>query len=491
MIGASVWKPSSEQSSFIRQYAKAVEAGDAAAFVGAGFSRAAGYVDWKGLLKEIAEDLGLSLDRESDLVAVAQFHLNKQGNRAKLNQALIDEFTRSTTLTRNHYLLTRLPIDTVWTTNYDELLERAFEAAGKNVDVKVTQENLAQSKRGRDVILYKMHGTITQPHDAVLTKDDYEGYDKRRSLFIENLKGDLISKTFLFLGFSFTDPNIDYVLSRIRVLLDQNQREHFAIIRRPERPKRIAGKVGAEYEYEQRKLELRTADLRRFAIQTVLIDKYAEIEFLLEAVSAYAHRKNVFVSGSAADAGAYGTNKLEQLSRALGRRLVEEGFNLVSGFGFGIGEHCVVSALKALYTVEKGRELDRVIIRPFPQSSGTASDQTKVNLQHREDLISRSGSVVFLAGNRVSAGGGTELATGVREEFEVAKRLNRFIIPVATTGYVAQEIWDEVAADLNSFFPGLNVRSDLDILADATRTPEEHAEAVIRLVRATVKSREL
>ncbi|HEX4963798.1 MAG TPA: SIR2 family protein [Thermoanaerobaculia bacterium] len=220
------WRPSSEQLNFIRLYSKAVEAGNAAIFAGAGLSRTAGFVDWKGLLKEIAEDLGLSIDKESDLVALAQYHLNTKQNRARLNQALIEEFTKSAAQTRSHYLLARLPIHTIWTTNYDQLIERELEAAGKSVDIKLTQENLAQTRPGRDAILYKMHGCVTQPQDAVLTKDDYENYEKRRPLFVENLKGDLISKTFLFLGFSFSDPNVDYVLSRIRVLLDKNQREH-------------------------------------------------------------------------------------------------------------------------------------------------------------------------------------------------------------------------------------------------------------------------
>jgi hypothetical protein len=284
------WRPSAEQKSFIRSYSKAVEAGDAGVFAGAGLSRPAGFVDWKGLLKEIALDLGLDIDKESDLIAVAQYHLNTKQNRSRLNQALIEEFTRSTALTRTHYLLARLPIHTIWTTNYDQLIERALEAAGKSVDVKLTQENLAQTRRGRDAILYKMHGCVTQPQDAILTKDDYESYEKKRPLFVENLKGDLISKTFLFLGFSFSDPNVDYVLSRIRVLLDKNQREHFAVMRRPSRPRRLSGRPAADYEYDQRKLELRTADLRRFAVETILIDEYSEVENLLETISSFAHR---------------------------------------------------------------------------------------------------------------------------------------------------------------------------------------------------------
>ena len=57
------------------------------------------------------------------------------------------------------------------------------------------------------------------PNDAVLTKEDYELYDLHRRVFTTTLQSDLVSKTFLFLGFGFTDPNIDYILSRIRILV--------------------------------------------------------------------------------------------------------------------------------------------------------------------------------------------------------------------------------------------------------------------------------
>ena len=212
------WTVTTNQSRFIKRYAQALESSDVAIFAGAGLSRAAGYVDWRALLKEVASDLGLDVDRETDLIAVAQYHLNEKRNRGRLNQAIVDELAAAAVPTRSHSVLARLPIPTAWTTNYDQLLERAFEQAGKVVDLKLTQENLAHGRRDRDVVLYKMHGCVTQPHDAVLTKDDYEQYASKRPLFVESLKGDLISKTFLFLGFSFTDPNIDFILSRVRVL---------------------------------------------------------------------------------------------------------------------------------------------------------------------------------------------------------------------------------------------------------------------------------
>jgi hypothetical protein len=324
------WKLTTEQSRFIKEYAKALGSGDAAVFVGAGLSRAAGFVDWRALLRDIASDLKLDIDRETDLIAVAQYHLNEKRSRGRLNQAIVEELARSTEPTSSHRVLARLPIPTAWTTNYDQLLERSFEDAGKLVDIKLTQENLAHTKRGRDVVLYKMHGCITQPHEAVVTKDDYEQYTTKRPLFVESLKGDLIAKTFLFLGFSFTDPNIDYVLSRVRVLLGANVREHFCIMRSPQRPDRLVGKRKAEYEYELRSTAFRQADLLRFGIETVWVEDFSNVELLLAKLSSFIHRKTVFVSGAAHDPSPLGRTRLDNLAYGIGTRLIGEGYNLVS-----------------------------------------------------------------------------------------------------------------------------------------------------------------
>lgn len=162
----TTWKPTSDQARFIKRYVEALGSGDVAVFAGAGLSRAAGYVDWRALLKDIATDLKLDIDRETDLIAIAQYHLNEKRSRGRLNQAIVEELAGSAAPTRTHRIIARLPIPTAWTTNYDQLLERSFEDAGKIVDLKLTQENLAHTRRGRDVVLYKMHGCVTQPHEA-------------------------------------------------------------------------------------------------------------------------------------------------------------------------------------------------------------------------------------------------------------------------------------------------------------------------------------
>ena len=127
----------------LRHFGTELQSGDAALFIGAGMSKASGLVDWKELLRDIGKDLQLDVDRESDLIALAQFHVNERRGRGRINQILIDEFTKDATLTENHQLISTLPVHTVWTTNYDELLESAFRNAHRRPDVKTTKENIA------------------------------------------------------------------------------------------------------------------------------------------------------------------------------------------------------------------------------------------------------------------------------------------------------------------------------------------------------------
>ena len=156
----------------------------------------------------------------------------------------MDEYGQDLPVTENHRLIARLPVETVWTTNYDRLIEKAFRGAGKRCEAKVASENFGITLRGKDVTVYKMHGDVSQPQDAMLTKEDYELYNVHREVFTNALKGDLVNKTFLFLGFSFTDPNIDYILSRIRVLLAANPRQHYCIMKRAEQAEEIRQRPG-------------------------------------------------------------------------------------------------------------------------------------------------------------------------------------------------------------------------------------------------------
>ncbi len=115
-----------EISSFIDRYVKEIKNNSAAMFIGAGFSKSAGYVDWKNLLKDVADDLELDIDKEYDLVSLAQYCYNKNRNRSIINDLIFDEFNKEKGIDENHRIIARLPIFTYWTTNYDSLIEEAL-----------------------------------------------------------------------------------------------------------------------------------------------------------------------------------------------------------------------------------------------------------------------------------------------------------------------------------------------------------------------------
>lgn len=226
-------KFSNEIEAFIKDFVNDLAENNAAIFAGAGMSKAAGYVNWSELLEDIADELGLEIDKEYDLISLAQYHVNeKGGNKAKLNRKILEEFIDENDITENHRILARLPISTYWTTNYDVLIENSLKEANKIIDVKHSVKQLTNTRPKRDVVVYKMHGDVSMPNDAILTKEQYEAYYKTHEQFISALSGDLTTKTFLFVGFSFTDPNLDYVLSRLNIKLSKDKRQHYCFIKK-------------------------------------------------------------------------------------------------------------------------------------------------------------------------------------------------------------------------------------------------------------------
>lgn len=422
---------------FINSFANDIADGTAAIFAGAGLSVASGYVNWAGLLREIAEELGLDVDRESNLVAVAQYHLNERRNRTRINQKIIDEFSAGHAINENHQILARLPITTYWTTNYDRMIETALESAGKVVDVKYTVAHLKTTQRGRDAVVYKMHGDVRDADNAVLTKDDYEGYFRDREPFVTALTGDLVSKTMLFLGFSFTDPNIDYVMSRIRVVLRSQPKQHYCILRREAR--RPKEKLEA-FEYRRRQQDYFVKDLARIGIHALRIDDYADVTRILQAVEARYRTRTVFVSGSAHDFDPWLPDDASCLIESISEGLIKKGFNIVTGFGVGVGPSIIAGALREILSNPKRHSSKQLQAFPFPVADGAPAARRALYRPHRENMIAKAGIAIFLFGNKRDGRGNIVVADGMREELAIAKSFGLQIVAVGSTGWVAEEV---------------------------------------------------
>ncbi len=465
-------------TSFVDKFIKSINAENAAIFAGAGLSVATGLVNWKELLREMAEELELDVDKETDLISLAQYYENEKGGRGSINDQLIEQFTKDVEESKNHRILASLPIKTYWTTNYDSLIEKTLEKTGKLTDVKRVPENLAVSKPRRDAIIYKMHGDISLSHDAVLTKDDYESYNEKRQLFTTALQGDLVSKTFLFIGFSFEDPNLEYILSRIRILLGNHTPDHYCFF------KNLSEKDYPdkdEYIYDKTKQEYRIKDLKRYGIQALMIDDYSEITQVLELIQTKLSRKNIFISGAAHEYGSFKKTEAESLIYNFSNKLAEKNYKIISGFGLGIGSSVINGTLAYVYGNNKGHLDDYLIMRPFPQNI-TDSDARKLAWKnYRELMLKEAGIAVFFFGNKFVEG---EIVNsdGLIQEFEIALSLGLKVIPVGCTGYVSRDLWDNIMANYDSYFPA-NADLKESIIALGKAYIKED-EIIINLIKA-------
>ncbi|GMO20771.1 SIR2 family protein [Bradyrhizobium sp. TM233] len=470
-----------DKDEFLDRYLKELREENAAVFIGAGLSKAAGYVDWPGLIAPVANSLGLDATKEADLVALAQYYLNvNSSNRHSLNQLLIDEFSDLKSPTENHAILARLPIHTYWTTNYDRLIEKALEAAGKRVDSKYENDQLANTRRGRDAIIYKMHGDIEHPHKSILTKDDYEKYFQTHDPFITALSGDLVKNTFLFLGFSFTDPNIDFVLSRIRARYAEHQRQHYCVMRRRTRGK---NEKKAEFEYALTKQGHVTKDLERFNIKTIFVDEFKEITELLRRIEFRYRRRTVFVSGSAAEFGPWKREQTEDFVAKLSGALIDRDLRITTGFGLGIGSAVVTGAVQQIYSTNHRSLDEQLVLRPFPIGIKDERERKATFERYREELIAQAGIAIFIMGNKIS-GKEVVASDGMRAEFEIAKRRGLYLIPVGASGSMASQLWTEVMGNLSAFYPKLEnkVRPLLAAVGRDTKRPSELTEPILKLV---------
>lgn len=465
-----------DRQTFVEQWGQALENGSAAVFVGAGLSRRAGYPDWRGLLRDVARELGLDVDNEHDLAAVAQYHLNRRAQTRTQLAALIErEFAPKHDVPEPFRLLARLPIRYVWTTNYDTLIETAWRGVRKQPKVRSRNDDLAVPAPWADTEIFKMHGTVDHPTEVVIATDDYERYRSQRAAFLRLLEGHLIGHRFLFLGFSFTDPNLSRLFGNLRETFGASSPQHYALVRRPKRAK---GQSEESFEVTCTRYRLWLEDMLRYGIDCVELDEYEEVDEVLREVETRLARGSVLVSGSypEAEGDSAVRARVATIARGVGAMVAERNKRLVSGFGLTVGSAVVAGALGVVLH-KNTTSLDRaLLLRPFPQGDVPGMDRATFTRRYREELAAQAGTCVFIGGVKLVANTMVD-APGVLEEFEAARALHRTLIPVGATGGAAAEIWRRVDQDFDAYWPA-KARAPFDRLNDATASDRELLAAV-------------
>jgi hypothetical protein len=135
-----------------------------------------------------------------------------------------------------HSLLARFTWDTILTTNYDLVVERAYETVEDRVQrlvplVRDTQR-IEDSLRSRDALpYYKLHGCITVLDDPalplILTPDQYITHRRGRARLFERFESLSRDRTLVFVGHSLGDLDIRAVLLEMSERQESTPRAYF------------------------------------------------------------------------------------------------------------------------------------------------------------------------------------------------------------------------------------------------------------------------
>lgn len=102
----------------------------------------------------------------------------------------------------------------VMTTNFDKLYEnRANQLQNNTVIVKnYYDKDVADVFRRQDRAVVKVHGTIDMPDSAIFTRSQYAIARRDHAHFYQMLRGLFVTHTFIFLGASMRDPDMQLLL---------------------------------------------------------------------------------------------------------------------------------------------------------------------------------------------------------------------------------------------------------------------------------------
>jgi len=212
---------------------KDIEDGKCIPFIGSGFSmnaivRDGGKMpDWSGLTEALAKTVGLSQDLDGPSVASA---FEKKFGRVQLIEAIRQSLHFDCVEPGDaHMAFAQLPFDTIYTTNFDLLLEDSFSRAKRPFHTIVGEIQMSFHGGPWTTSIVKMHGDLRHQEHVIVTIEDYANYLNNYPFIATHLSAQLITKTALFLGYSLTDPDLLNIRRVVKSRLGKYERMAYII----------------------------------------------------------------------------------------------------------------------------------------------------------------------------------------------------------------------------------------------------------------------
>lgn len=200
-------------------------------FVGQGLSVSAGLPSWKEWIAPLIPKIDPGLDvgdilSSQSLPDILQTYELQFGRKA-LIQYMRTILKTQTEPSKAHLLVARLPIRTIVTTCYDDLLEKAFYQEGKKIRVLVRTEDLPYwQDNGDEVLLVKLSGDLNQPESILVTHQDFETYSSKSAFIFRLVEMRTISTTSIFVGYHPEDPDWKPLMDLLSSLSNTELRSH-------------------------------------------------------------------------------------------------------------------------------------------------------------------------------------------------------------------------------------------------------------------------
>ena len=193
-------------------------------FVGAGMSANVGYPSWDTLLESLGENLGQRELKHRDVVEltgndrlrIAEYYYLTEGKQVGPIRREIDrQFGHVSPLEFGGYVdLANLGSQRIYTTNFDDLIERTYRELDIPYERIATPRDLARSA-GNQTEIVKYHGDLTNDPSLVLTESQYYRRLNFDSPIDLKFRADLLGKSVMFIGYSFSDINIRIIWFRL------------------------------------------------------------------------------------------------------------------------------------------------------------------------------------------------------------------------------------------------------------------------------------
>lgn len=178
-------------------------------FLGAGATKESGGALGNELGKYIYNQIGdIGIDYKENLGRYTQLLVNK-GYRDEIERLVRKRFS-SLKPSPSFCNIAHIPWKAIYTTNYDDLVEKAYSKQRYyHYEVK-TSLSIEQNNSNADIPIYKINGDINlsfpPAKPLVITLNDLRNNKTNNEKMISQLMKDM-NDTFIFLGYSFLDEN--------------------------------------------------------------------------------------------------------------------------------------------------------------------------------------------------------------------------------------------------------------------------------------------